>query len=76
MHRIMHQFERFNKIIIVGQGKVRAYKFLDSRIKIPLGCLPDDVFLGDIQVLFQTDATHAVETVTYCSMGIVDESDF
>ena len=45
-------------------------------MKIPLGFIPSCVLIGDIPFLFENAASYAIETVCYCSMGVIHGHDF
>ena len=76
MYTIMHQFEKFNQIIIVGEGKVQACKYVNKLINYPLGQIPQSVLIGDIPFFFGTPAIYSVQTFSYCNIGVIYGSKF
>ena len=41
-----------------------------------MGNYPTGLLIGDIQVMFDTEAHYSIEAVSYCLIGIVKERDF
>lgn len=61
--------------MIIGSGKARAFKYLDSRVRIPLGPFYNGILIGDIQIIFGTPTTYTIETDSYCNIGVVKKHD-
>lgn len=67
----MHQNEKINQLMILGSGNAKAYKYLDSKIRISLGQFYDSQLIGEIQIVFDTPAMYTIETLSYCNIGII-----
>ena len=63
-------------MFLVGDGKVQACKYFDKMTILPLCQIPQGVLIGDVPFFFERNATYAVETVSYCSIGVIKSYDF
>lgn len=72
---ILPQYENPNKLMIIGTGKAQAFKYLDSRARIPLGPFQKGLLIGDTSIIFGTPSTYSVETESYCNIGVIDGYD-
>lgn len=61
--------------MVIGAGKAKAFKYLDSRVRIPLGPFSAGILIGDTQAIFDTPAAYSIETVSYCNIGIVHHKE-
>ena len=57
--------------MIIGAGKAKAYRYLDSRVRTPLGQFLEGQIIGEIQVLFDTLPTFTIETESYCNLATI-----
>ena len=69
---IMRQFDRdFRKLIIIGSGICKAYKYYDSRWRVCLGTLPEGSMIGEQIVLFNSDPVFSLECNLYTTIGML-----
>ena len=56
---------------MISTGKASVHKYFTSREKIKIGELNEGVFIGEVQVTFDSDPLFSIEATSYCNVGHV-----
>ena len=73
----MRQFDSsFRRLLITGNGHCKVFKYFDSRQRLCLGDLNEGSLVGVTQVLFDCNPLYTVETMSYCTVGEIENSKF
>jgi hypothetical protein len=73
--KIMNQLDQeFDKLLITGNGLCKVFKYFDTRQRLCLGTMKEGQLLGICQVMFECRPFYTIETMSYCTIGIIQNT--